>query len=157
MSTRSPAHKCAIDTGLPVSGPKSRLLRRVVLLALGVATIGILIYVAAILHVGSLYELDFEPIPFDSASWIASQPEFSLDSLRLRMIDDLLATHNLVGMHRDEIVALIGEPDDTEYFREYEMVYYLGQERHPLGIDSEWLAIDLDTSSTSTFAGILRD
>lgn len=136
---------------------RSRNINRAVLALLGISALGVLLFVVLAFRVTQSLEIDFEPIPFNSSTWIASEPEFSLDSLRLRMIDDLLATHELVGMPRNKIVSLIGEPDDTEYFVEYEMVYYLGQERHPLGMDSEWLAIDLDANSTATFAGILRD
>lgn len=136
---------------------RSRNIKRALLATGGVSALGVILFVVLVFRASRSLDIDFDPISFDSATWIASEPEFSLDSLRLRMIDDLLATHNLVGMHRDDIVSLIGEPDDTEYFRDYEMVYYLGQERHPLGIDSEWLAIDLDDNSTATFAGILRD
>lgn len=54
----------------------------------------------------------FRPIPFDFEVWKATPAEFSLDSVRLRMVDDLLATRPFVGQHRDGIVELLGEPDD---------------------------------------------
>ncbi len=101
--------------------------------------------------------VDFRPIPFDSEVWKATPSEFSWDSVRLRMVDDLLATRPLVGQHRDDIVALIGEPDDTPYFREYAMVYHLGQERHSFGIDSEWLVIQLDDHATATECLVVTD
>ncbi len=99
--------------------------------------------------------VDFRPIPFNSEVWKATPSEFSLDSVRLRMVDDLLATRPLVGQHRDGIVVLLGEPDDTPYFRDYPMVYHLGQERHSFGIDSEWLVIQLndDGIATESFVG----
>ncbi len=101
--------------------------------------------------------VDFRPIPFNSEVWKATPSEFSLDSVRLRMVDDLLATRPLVGQHRDDIVALIGEPDDTPYFRKYPMVYHLGQERHPFGIDSEWLVIQLNDHGIATESLVVTD
>jgi hypothetical protein len=60
------------------------------------------------------------------------------------MVDDLLKRHSLDEMTRAEVVALLGEPDDTPYFREWDMVYWLGPERGLIGIDSEWLVLRLD-------------
>lgn len=91
-----------------------------------------------------LLSIDFDPIVFDSEVWKKTPSEFSLDSVRLKMVDDLLVTQPLIGQARNNIVALLGEPDDTLYFRVYSMAYHLGKERHPFGIDSEWLVIQLD-------------
>lgn len=80
------------------------------------------------------------------------QPQLWQDSaavhgpLRVRgcMVDDLRRSHRLRGLSRAEVVALLGEPPPTNYFREYDLVYWLGPERSPLGIDSEWLVIRVD-------------
>lgn len=47
-------------------------------------------------------------------------------------------------------MVLLGEPDDTPCFRDYPMVYHLGQERHPFGIDSQWLVIRLNDHGIAT-------
>lgn len=60
------------------------------------------------------------------------------------MVDDLLSRHNFRGMAREQVVAIVGEPDKTEYFRDWEMVYWLGPERGFVSIDSEWLVFRLD-------------
>jgi hypothetical protein len=99
----------------------------------------------------------FMPIKFDSTAWQRSPSEFSLDSTRLRMVDDLLATHLRLGMRRDGVVELLGEPDDTPYFDHYDLVYHLGQERSLIGIDSEWLVIRLDDSRHVIELQVLRD
>ena len=70
--------------------------------------------------------------------------EASAQSVRLRMVDDLLMNHELEGMTREEIVELLGEPDQGGEFQEYDMVYRLGQERSPLGVDGTWLTLRLD-------------
>jgi len=81
---------------------------------------------------------------FDSENWKNTAPDWTHDSIRLRMIDDLLDRHQLLGKSRDEIIDLLGEPDDTDYFSDYEMVWWLGPERSFMAIDSEWLLIDLN-------------
>ena len=93
------------------------------------------------------YEAGGEYVPrtsFDSSGWQDSARVFSQDPIRIRMVDDLLERHELDEMTRAEVVALLGEPDKTPYFREWDMVYWLGPERGPMGIDSEWLVLRLD-------------
>ncbi|WP_412069317.1 hypothetical protein [Rubrivirga sp. IMCC43871] len=43
------------------------------------------------------------------------------------MVDDLLRRHDLVGQSREEVVALLGEPEPTDYFAEYDLVLRLGE------------------------------
>ena len=93
-----------------------------------------------------ILRVPFDPVPFDSQTWKQTPSEFSLQSVRLRMANDLVSTHLRDGMTREEVVGMLGEPDETPYFAEYDMVYHLGQERHPFGIDSEWLVIRLDAN-----------
>lgn len=81
---------------------------------------------------------------FDSATWQDSVLVFSREPIRIRMVDDLLERHQLTGMGRAEVVAILGEPDRTPYFREWDMIYWLGPERGLLGIDSEWLVLRVD-------------
>ena len=90
---------------------------------------------------------------FDSQVW----KQGNQDEIRIRMVDSLLRRHNLVGMSRGEVTALIGEPDNTSYFREYDMVYRLGNERGFISIDSEWLVLRLNTNQVVTEDRIVRD
>lgn len=101
--------------------------------------------------------IDFDPMPFASDAWKSSEADFSWDSVRLRMADDLLRDAPLLGLPRAEVVELIGEPDDTDKFREYEMVYFLGLERSTMAIDGEWLVVDLDDSEIVIDARLFTD
>ncbi len=104
------------------------------------------------------YGLDFKPMPFDSAVWRATPSDGTHDAVRLRMVDDFLANHGPVGRTRTEIVALLGESDDTSYFSDFDMVYHLGLERGgAFSIDSEWLVIRLDSDGVVTEARLVRD
>src|SRR5262245_45783376 len=119
------------------------------------AMTGVFIFVVA--RVGGPPSVNFHPIAFDATTWKASPSEFSHNSIRLRMVDDFLERESPIGKSREKIVALLGEPDDTPYFRNYDMVYRLGQERHPFGIDSEWLVFRLDKQALVTEATLVRD
>lgn len=96
----------------------------------------------------------FSRIEFNSDDWQNS--ESRNDTIRIRMVDDLLHNHKLVGMPRSRIDALLGKPARTPYFSDYEYVYWLGPERGLLSIDSEWLGIKF-TDDLVTEASLLTD
>ena len=79
-------------------------------------------------------------LPFDSEKWKAGNE----DEIRIRMVDSLLRKYEFTGKSRAEVVAILGEPDKTGYFRDYDMVYRLGIERGFIRMDSEWLVLKLD-------------
>lgn len=95
--------------------------------------------------------VDFKPTSFDSQHWMFSKPEMSWESVRLKMVDDLVENHLKVGLQKSQIISLIGSPDETKYFNNYDMVYYLGRERNSIGIDSEWLVIKLQENKVESF------
>jgi len=73
------------------------------------------------------------------------------------MVDDLTAHHKLIGLHRDDLVALLGAPADIETFRgrsrrgdddTWDVGYELGPERGPIiRIDNDSLLFDLDSTN----------
>jgi len=73
-------------------------------------------------------------VAFDSAGWKAENRD-GADGVRVLMVDDLLPKHKLVGMSRAQLEDLLGVPPATEYFREYDYVYWLGPERGLFSID----------------------
>lgn len=76
---------------------------------------------------------------FNTERWLSSISE------RVYMVDDLLSSNDLKGKSKSEVFELLGTPTETEYFRtETNIVYYLGNERGLIPIDSEWLVIDFD-------------
>lgn len=79
-------------------------------------------------------------IPFDSAVWKADE---NLNSgIRVKMVDNLLKTRQVVGSRKAEIDSLLGVPQSTGYFKDFEYVYWLGPERGFFSIDSEWLCLN---------------
>jgi hypothetical protein len=92
---------------------------------------------------------------FDSTAWKASEGSWQ-NPVHFRMVDDLLQRYKLQGMPRQEIEKLLGKPPETEYFRDYDYVYWLGPERGFISIDSEWLCIKFEKNIV-TQADIRRD
>jgi hypothetical protein len=91
---------------------------------------------------------------FDPSVWKNSATPASV---RLRMADDLVGNQKLVGLTRQEVVARLGEPPKTNYFKEFDLVYYLGPERGFISIDSEWLVLKLSPDGRVERAAIVRD
>jgi len=93
---------------------------------------------------------------FDAVAWRANVHSFT-NAVRIRMVDDLLHHYRFRGMTREEVTGIVGEPDNTEYFKEWDLVYRLGPERGFISIDSEWLVFRLDGQKKVTDYRIVRD
>jgi hypothetical protein len=76
---------------------------------------------------------------------------------RVTMVSALLLIHRLEGRTRGEVVELLGEPTDTDYFADWDLVYWLGDERGLFGIDSEWLVIRLGPDGRVSEHDVLTD
>jgi outer membrane protein assembly factor BamE (lipoprotein component of BamABCDE complex) len=57
-------------------------------------------------------------------------------AIRGCVVDDLMAHTPIRGRSRADIVALLGEPTKTDYFKDYDLVYWLGPERLVIRLDS---------------------
>jgi hypothetical protein len=104
---------------------------------------------------GDAVEEYFSRVPFDSAAWKAAEPDVA-NPVRLRMVDDLLRRHRLVGKGKAEIDELLGRPTQTGHFADYDYVYWLGPERGFISIDSEWLVLKLEHGKVVQ-ARVVRD
>jgi hypothetical protein len=82
-------------------------------------------------------------VSFDSNRWQRHLTE-APDPIRIRMVDDLLERYDLTTLDRQGVTALLGEPDRTRSFREWDLTYRLGPARDGLWFDSEWLVVRLD-------------
>ena len=94
---------------------------------------------------------------FDGRKWSDSTLVDSRTAPRDCMVDDLLERHSLVGRTRAEVVSLLGEPPKTNYFDEYDLVYWLGPERSWLAIDSIWLVMRIGPDGTIAEARLVTD
>lgn len=115
-------------------------------------TINIIIIIFPVLISFGLVLYNEAESKFNYENWIEKQDK------RVWMVDDLLEKHEIVGMYRNEIIELLGEPSDTEYFKESDnIVYWLGTERGLVRIDSEWLVIWFDDKDIAIDVKIMRD
>jgi len=74
------------------------------------------------------------------------------------MIDDLMRQYELVGMRRDEVLELLGAPDPYPGRISGDALYYwLGPERGLIGIDSEYLWIELNENGMVSRAEVRSD
>jgi hypothetical protein len=96
-------------------------------------------------------------LPFEQSAWKANPDSNETDPIRLRMVDDLLAHHNFMGMSRAEIDDLLGVPAPTDKFRDWDLVYWLGPERGSGRIDSEWLVFKFNNEKKVSAYRLTRD
>jgi hypothetical protein len=97
-------------------------------------------------------------LPLVQSWWIAGQENWADPwHRRHRMADWMVLTRSLPGLTRTEVIARLGAPPPTDYFRDWSMVYNLGAERGFISIDSEWLVIRLDESDRVSEARMVTD
>lgn len=114
---------------------------------------GIFILAVSLFIFGPSIKSYIQDVPFNSDQWKANLETH--DNLKQKMVSDLLSRYTLQGMSRDEIENLLGKPPKTEYFKDYDYVYWLGPEKG-MGVDSEWLGVQFNNGVVIT-ADILRD
>lgn len=113
------------------------LLGAVIIIAVVLITIGI-----------GIWGADKPQKEFNSEKWL-SKPD-----KRTEMIDELVTSKLLDHKSKTEIIKLLGEPlDHCSYFLSSgrNMIYNLGKERNPFGVDSEWLLIWLNKDTVSKY------
>jgi len=94
---------------------------------------------------------------FDAAAWRRHETKDAMWPDRLTMVDDLMERHPLRGLSRDSVERLLGPGDSTSYWREWDLVYWLGPERGLMRIDSEWLVVDFDANGRVRDYRLVRD
>jgi hypothetical protein len=113
-------------------------------------------YVMVVLLVFIVVRSWSSSLPFDAATW-RNEEISTTNGTRVRMADRLVDSHALLNKSRGDVVSMLGEPPPTEYFRDWDLVYYLGPERGFISIDSEWLVVRFDDDGRVTDCQIVRD
>lgn len=114
---------------------------KITLIFVALAMAGVLGFLAYEMHEEAL--LIGPDMPFDAQLWKAVEP-FDKNTARMRMENDLLRKHRLIGMTRHDVIVLLGPPY-PDYAPEGTIVYWLGPGRGPFGfgIDSTFLQVQL--------------
>ena len=114
-----------------------------------------LILLGAFIMVNWYYWQQAFSIPFAKASWFAGINDSERPTVRQRMLEDIQSRLVQPGMARTEIITALGNSDTDEYFREHDLVYWIGPD--PSYIDSEWLVIDFDEEDKLVSTAVVID
>ena len=93
---------------------------------------------------------------FDAEQWQENKSQLGT-KVRLEMADRIVARKMLGGKTLTQVTDMLGKPPTTDYFSDWDLVYWLGPERGFLGIDSEWLVVKLDRNGIVDDYKIVRD
>jgi hypothetical protein len=111
---------------------------------------------AVALPVTCAFEMGYLPVrSFDAELWRKSTRY--ADTARVEMVDSLIWSGRLDGLTRSEVEELLGPPGTAGYFRDWDMVYRLGDERGLFPVDSEWLVIRIGSGGRVSEYRIERD
>ena len=91
--------------------------------------------------------------PFDASGWKNAD---LTTRARADMVHDLLRKYPLEGRSEDAVLELLGAPTPTDKWRSSEMIYVLGPDPG-MGIDHEWLLIELDAGKVVESHSIVQD
>lgn len=92
---------------------------------------------------------------FDSDKWKNSDLNSEENwSLRWDMMNSIRNNHDLVGMQKNEIISLLGEPDDSTSEKENHMYYYLGFSHQ--GINTGNLYLNLNYKGIVTKISVIQ-
>jgi hypothetical protein len=124
-------------------------------LILAIICIPLFTYLSPFDLIGFNYVEDASPqIPFESEKWQDKSIVESSNSIRYRMVSDLIQRYQLDGKGRGELVSLLGEPDKSDRFH---MFYRLGTIHRLIGKGSVWLKLQLNDGKSVTTYRIVND
>lgn len=112
---------------------------------------------ALLVGVGTLQSEDTVSRTFDGAIWADEKLYYEPPYPRVHMAEDVLAKHLRTGMTRDQIIETLGASTDTPYFKDFDLVYWLGHDAARSAIDASWLVIRLGAEGKLAEAKIVTD
>jgi len=132
-------------------------MRKPIRIAFGIsiAFVTIIVCIAVWFVFGDSIQERLNRLKFDSVTWRAGSG--FTNSVRIRMVDDLLQRHQFIGTRQEEVILVLGQPDETNHFGNWNMIYHLGPERGFISIDDEWLVFRLDNQKKVAEYRIVSD
>ena len=95
------------------------------------------------------------PIPWTREAWLAAETECEKGD-RYLMLDDFLATHQLMGMALADVEQLLGPIDRDQGDRSPGGRYCLGPKPTAMSLDFAWLALGFDADNRVNYVGTPR-
>jgi hypothetical protein len=96
-------------------------------------------------------------LPFDQNDWRNEVLIYEAPYVRLEMVKDLTKNHLSVGQSRKQVEDMLGKATDTPYFKDHDLVYWLGSEPGFVQVDSSWLVIDFDEGGKLSKLEVVTD
>jgi hypothetical protein len=89
---------------------------------------------------------------FDAAVWRDHSKPLRAGGPKQQMADRIVARKALIGLHRDEVTAMLGAPTDDGVGSDLggRLDYFLGPERGLFSVDGEVLTVELDDQGRVT-------
>lgn len=85
-------------------------------------------------------------LPFISTKWQDSSLVHSDPPVRIGMIKDFIIHYKPYNKSKQEILNILGKPDYNAELKEWDLVYWLGEEQQLVGSYTQWFAIEFDSS-----------
>jgi|WetSurMetagenome_2_1015567.scaffolds.fasta_scaffold651137_1 hypothetical protein len=95
-------------------------------------------------------------LPFISSKWKDSTLVYSGSQIRIGMINDFIKNYKPYHKHETEILKLLGKPDYSDDLKEWDLVYWLGEESGLINNRTRWFAIEFDSSGKVSEYQIFR-
>ncbi len=87
-------------------------------------------------------------LPFISEKWKSTGLRNPNDNTRDRMMQQLMMHNKLIGYKRAGIINMLGNPDTTRNFPDWDMEYYLGPSQYSSG--TRWLVMSYNDKDEVT-------
>jgi hypothetical protein len=91
-------------------------------------------------------EINIKASPFISSKWQDSSLAHSNKSIRIGMVKDFITHYKPYQKSKPEILNLLGKPDYNDELKEWDLVYWLGEEKSLIGSLSLWFVIEFDST-----------
>ena len=74
---------------------------------------------------------------FNSKVWNEKGIDWWMTDIREKMVDDLIQSDTLIGLNKNEIIELLGQPEKEGNFE----MHYLIREKYRFDIDPEYISM----------------
>ena len=95
-------------------------------------------------------------LPFIASKWQDSSLVHSDPPIRIGMIKDFIIHYKPYQKNKEEIIKLLGKSDYNDKLKEWDLVYWLGEEQLLIGSSSQWFIIEFDSSGLVSEYDVIR-